>query len=383
MAFELDTALVSLQRSVAEFASARLADDAVARAHEPCFPRDVSRLLADEGLLGLAFHRAPAAGRPMGVLAAVCAIEALARACPRSADVLHHGNFGAASLIARYGSPDQQRRYLEPLLAGKTVMGLAISEAEAGAAAAQITTAARKTPSGYRVTGAKMFAAQSNEAEHMVVVALFGASVADAGAVVVARDRPGVSLGEPAAFMSGEAWRELRLDEVCVPKEDVVSSRGVFTTQAAFFDIEKIGNAARALGVGWCAFDLARAYAGERRQFGRPLCEFQGLQWLMADVRASLDAAQLVLYRAAARAEAGTLSKEDASLAKLLCNRAAMAAADEAVQLLGARGYDRSSLAEYCFRKARGFLINGGTAELMKTRIAEAVFGRPFPQQAA
>lgn len=383
MTFELDAPMLALQRFVSELAADRLAEGALARAHDPSFPRSVSRDLAGHGLLGLTLPGVQPLRHPGGVLAAVVAIEALARLCPRSADVLHHGNFGAAALVGRYGSADQHHRFLVPLLAGEAVMGLAISEAEAGAAATQLETSVTRAADGYRLTGAKTFAAQSNDADHMVIVARFGATVADVGAVIVARDQRGVLLGEPVAFMSDEVWRPLAFEDVRVPDSDVLSASGVFTTHGAFFDIEKIGNAARALGVGWCAFDAARAYAAERRQFGRPLCEFQGLQWMQADVRAALEAAQLVLYRAAARADAEALAREDASLAKLLCNRAAMAACNEAVQILGARGYGRGSLAEYCFRKARGFLINGGTAELMKTRIAETIFDRSFPQQAA
>lgn len=381
MTFELPADIAALQQSVSDFAARRLAKDALPRAHDAAFPRPVARLLAQEGLLGLTLPGA-AATHPAGVLPAVAAIQALARICPRSADVLHHGNFGAVAMIGRHGSDDQRARYVAPLLAGEMVMGLAISEEDAGAAATQLRTAATATAQGCRVTGAKWFAAQSGDADAMVIAARFGPAVSEIGAVIVARDAPGLHLGEPTAFMSGEIWRALELQDVPVAGEDILLHAGAFTTHGGFFDIEKIGNAARALGVGWCAFDEARAYAVDRRQFGRPICEFQGLQWMLAEARVALEAAQLMLYRAAARADAGSLAREDASVAKLLCNQAAMATCDAAVQIMGARGYGAGSLAEYCFRKARGFLINGGTAELMKTRIAEAIFDRSFPQQA-
>ena len=134
-------------------------------------------------------------------------------------------------------------------------------------------------------------------------------------------------------------------------------------------------------GLGWCAYDLARAHALDR-QFGGAL-RIPELQWKVAEARLQLEAAQLMLYRAAHRADEGRLTGDESSMAKIHCNRAALAAGDMAVQVMGAAGYSDAALAEYCFRKARGHMINGGTIEMMLTRIAEAAFDRKFPQQAA
>ena len=138
---------------------------------------------------------------------------------------------------------------------------------------------------------------------------------------------------------------------------------------------------ARALAFGRHAYLLAREHALVRKQFGRPLCEFQGLQWKFADMAIKLDAAQLLLYRAAVNAEHGLPSAYDAAVAKASCNQAGFEVANEAVQVMGALGFGRDTLAEYCLRRTRGFMIAGGSIEILKNRIAEEIFGRRFDQR--
>ena len=182
--------------------------------------------------------------------------------------------------------------------------------------------------------------------------------------------------------MSGEEWAELHFDDVRVPAEMVVLGAGGFKKQIAGFNVERIGNAARSLALGRYAFEQARQWALQRRQFGRLLCEFQGLQWKFADMKVSLDAAQLLLYRAAAGADRGFPSAEETSIAKLACNRAGFDAANESLQVMGGTGYSSDSLVEYCLRRCRGWMIAGGSIEILQNRIAEAVFERSFSQRA-
>jgi alkylation response protein AidB-like acyl-CoA dehydrogenase len=181
--------------------------------------------------------------------------------------------------------------------------------------------------------------------------------------------------------MSGEEWAELHFDDVFVPEEMVLLKEGGFKKQIAGFNVERIGNAARSLALGRYAFEQARQWALQRKQFGRLLCEFQGLQWKFADVKLKLDAAQLLLYRAAANADSGFPSAEETSLAKLACNQAGFDAANEALQVMGGLGYSQGSLVEYCLRRCRGWMIAGGSLEMLRNRIAEGIFGRSFPQR--
>jgi alkylation response protein AidB-like acyl-CoA dehydrogenase len=147
------------------------------------------------------------------------------------------------------------------------------------------------------------------------------------------------------------------------------------------FNVERIGNAARALAFGRYAYNTARDYAGTREQFGRPICEFQGLQWKFAEMAIKLEGAQLLLYRAAANADRGFPSAYETAVAKAACNQVGFEVASDAVQAMGALGYSRETLVEYCMRRTRGWMIAGGSIEILKNRIAEHVFDRRFDQR--
>ena len=147
---------------------------------------------------------------------------------------------------------------------------------------------------------------------------------------------------------------------------------GGFKKQIAGFNVERIGNTSRSLALGRYAFEQAREWALQRKQFGRLLCEFQGLQWKFADMKMKLDAGQLLLYRAAANADRGFPSAEETAIAKAFCNQAGFDVANEALQVMGGMGYSQEALVEYCVRRCRGWMIAGGSIEILKNRIAES-----------
>ena len=161
----------------------------------------------------------------------------------------------------------------------------------------------------------------------------------------------------------------------------VLLGEGGFKKQIAGFNVERIGNASRSLALGRYAFEAARQWAMQRRQFGRLLCEFQGLQWKFADMKIKLDAAQLLLYRAAANADRGFPSADETAIAKAACNQAGFEVANDALQAMGATGYSSETLVEYCMRRCRGWMIAGGSVEILKNRIAEGIFERSFSQR--
>ncbi|GGH62507.1 hypothetical protein GCM10011341_36760 [Frigidibacter albus] len=156
---------------------------------------------------------------------------------------------------------------------------------------------------------------------------------------------------------------------------------GGFKKQIAGFNVERLGNSARAVAVGRHAFNLARDHAQTRKQFGRALCEFQGLQWKFAEMLMRLEAAQLLLMRAAVSAQDGMPSAQDTAIAKLACNEAGFFAANEALQIMGGLGFSEESTAQYCVRRTRGWMIAGGSIEILKNRIAEGIFDRRFSQR--
>jgi alkylation response protein AidB-like acyl-CoA dehydrogenase len=205
--------------------------------------------------------------------------------------------------------------------------------------------------------------------------------VAGIGSVLVERGTPGFEIGTSSAFMSGETWSPLYFDECRVPKGNILLGEGGFKKQISGFNVERLGNASRSLALGRHCFNIAREHALVRQQFGRPLCEFQGIQWKFAEMLLELEMAQLMLYRAALEGEHGLPSAQSTALAKLACNQAGWKVANEALQVMGGTGYSQESLVEYCVRRIRGWMIAGGSIEMLKNRIAEGVFERSFAQR--
>jgi alkylation response protein AidB-like acyl-CoA dehydrogenase len=378
MDFRLSSEQEEFRGAVHRFAEKQLAAGALERAHTPEYPWDVARLMAKQGLLGISIPEADG-GQGGTLLDAVLAIETVASVCPRSADVVQAGNFGPIRVLAEYGSAAQKERYLKRLLAGEAVISVGMTEPEAGSAVTDLKTSATRDGPGWRINGSKIFTTHSAYAEVFLVYVRYAPGVAGIGSVLVEKQE--VRLGKASRFMSGEEWAQIYLDNVYVPPENVLLGEGGFKKQIAGFNVERIGNAARSLALGRYAYEAARAWALERRQFGRLLCEFQGLQWKFAEMKMKLDAAQLLLYRAAVNADRGFPSPEETAIAKAYCNQAGFDVANESLQVMGGMGYSQETLVEYCLRRCRGWMIAGGSLEILKNRIAEHIFERSFPQR--
>jgi alkylation response protein AidB-like acyl-CoA dehydrogenase len=384
MDFHLSPEQRLLHDSLAKLAQKHLAADALKRAHARDYPWQAAQLLAANGALGLTVSEADG-GQGGSLMDAVLAIEAVAAACPRSADVVQAGNFGPIRVLAEYGTPSQKARYLKRLLAGEGVISVGMTEPEAGSAVTDLRTTATPDaahPGAVRINGTKVFTSHAWYADVILAYVRFGPGVGGIGSVLIDTKAPGVRFGEPTAFMSGEEWAQVYFDDVLVMPEDIVLREGGFKKQIAGFNVERIGNATRSLALGRYAFNVAREWALQRKQFGKLLCEFQGIQWKFADMKLKLDAAQLLLYRAASAAAGGIPSADDTATAKLACNLAGFEVANEAMQVMGGSGYSQDSLVEYCVRRCRGWMIAGGSVEILKNRVAEGVFGRSFPQRA-
>lgn len=365
--------------AVRGFAERHLAADRLARAHRGEFPFDVAKLMAEQGLLGIAFDEADG-GMGGSLMDAIIAIETISAVCPRSADVVQAGNFGPIRTFVEYATDDQKARYLGPLLAGDAAISVGMSEPEAGSAATDLKTTATPDGDGFRINGTKVFSTHSPEANLFLVYVRYGPGVDGIGSVLIERGQEGFSLGRPSRYVGGEYWCQLYFENVRVAPENVLLREGGFKKQISAFNIERLGNSARALAFGRHAFDIAVEHAGTREQFGRPLADFQGLQWNMAVAAARMEAAQLMLYRVARNTYKGLPSAYETALVKYLCNEAGFLAANEAMQVLGGLGYTEETLVEYCWRRTRGWQIAGGSLEMMKNRIAEGVFGRRFSQ---
>ncbi|KYQ73420.1 acyl-CoA dehydrogenase family protein [Acinetobacter pragensis] len=381
MDFNLTEEQNAFADSVRKFAQKELADGALERAHSHEYPWEIAAKLSEMGLLGITLKEEDG-GMGGTLMDAVIAIQELALVCPKSADVVQAGNFGAIRTFAEYASPYLKEKFLPNLLAGKTLLALGMSEPGAGSSVTELKTSAVEDGDHYVINGSKVFSTHSPHADTFLIYVRFGAGLDGIGSVIVERGTPGFDIGQPSAFMSGEEWCQLYFENCRIPKENVLLGPGGFKKQISGFNVERIGNASRALALGRHAFNVARQHCLDREQFGKALCEFQGLQWKFAEMALKLESAQLLLYRAAVNADGGLPSAYETSVAKLSCNLSGWEVSNEALQAMGGYGYSTESLVEYCVKRTRGWMIAGGSIEVLKNRIAEDVFGRRFNQRA-
>lgn len=380
MDFKLSEEHQAFADSVSRFAQDKLAAGALERAHASEHPWEIAQLLAKQGLLGIAFPEADG-GQGGTLMHAVLAIQQIALVCPKSADIVQTGNFGPIRTFVEYATQEQKQRFLPDLLAGRKLISLGMTEPDAGSAVTELRTSARKDGDEYVINGGKIFSTHSPEAHVFLVYVRFGPGVGGIGSVLVERGTPGFTVGNPARFMNGERWAPLYFEDARIPAANVLLGPGGFKKQISGFNVERLGNASRALALGRHAFNIAREHALTRKQFGRALCEFQGIQWKFAEMAMKLEQAQLLLYRAALEGDHGLPSAQSTAMAKLACNLAGWEVSNEALQVMGGMGFSQESLVEYCVRRTRGWMIAGGSLEILKNRIAEGVFGRTFSQR--
>lgn len=382
MNFDLNPEQRAFADSLHKLGHDKLAPDALARNHQPEYPWDIAQMLSQQGLLGITIKEEDG-GMGGTLMDAVIAIQTLALYCPKSADIVQAGNFGPIRSFAEYASRDQKERFLPSLLSGQSVISLGMTEPDAGSAVTELTTNAKKVDGGYLVNGSKVFSTHSPDAKVFLIYLRYGPGLEGIGSVLIERGTPGFDIGQPSSFMSGERWSQLYFTDCFIKDENVLLGPGGFKKQISGFNVERIGNAARSLALGRYAFLQAKEYAKNRTQFSRKIAEFQGIQWKFAEMATKLEAAQLLLYKAACNADTALPSPYETAMAKLICNETGFWVANEALQIMGATGYSQECLVEYCVRRTRGWMIAGGSIEILKNRIAEEVLEMRFDQRPA
>jgi len=378
--FQLSEYHRDLVAATRELARGKFGARAFAQDDEAGLPREYLTFLAEQGLAGITMPQADG-GQGGKLLDAVLVIETVAQICPIAGDCVQALNFGAIQQLARHGSPAIKQQHLTPCLRGEKLISIAMTEPEAGSAVTDLRSRGRVDGSEVVLNGQKIFTTNGDTADYFVVWVRFGESSRTSGAILVERGAPGFTIDSSHKFVSGEHYGMLYFDECRVPAENILLPEDGFRKMLAVFNVERLGNASRSLACGQAAFDLALEYAKERKQFGRRIAEFQGLQWRFAEMKLQLEAARLLLYRAAANADAGLPSALETSLAKLACNRAGFEVSNNALQIFGGYGYDQEAAVNYLFRRTRGWMIAGGTIEQMLNRIAGEVFGENFSQR--
>ena len=351
------------------------------------YPWDNVDALRDAGFMGMTIP-ATWGGQGRSFLDAVLVIDEMAQACGVTGRIVVEANMGAISALMHYGTETQKRLGAGLVLSGDKP-AICITEPGAGSAAGEMTTRADKRGDGYVVNGAKHWITGGGVSRlHLVFARVFdehGAEQGIGGFIVIRGETRGLRIGarEPAMGMRGLPETEILFEDMEVPAEHVLRPpngfRRGFADLMNAYNSQRVGAAAVALGIADGAGRRALAYVGEREQFGRPLAEFQGLQWMLADMSIQLAAARLLIHQAAVSA-APFPDVTLAAQAKIFASEMAIRVTNDALQCFGARGYSRHLPLERMARDARMFAIAGGTAQILRTLVASRLLGRKLPQ---
>ncbi len=352
------------------------------RAHLPTEDR---RKIAGLGLLALPLpEEYGGGGRPL--LDALIVQEEFAKANPLAAWPIFEASAGPARVIHLFGTDEQKQRFLPPVAAGEKTIAISISEPDAGSAATDATTRARIDGDEVVINGSKRWCSGAGVSEQYLVYVRFSDTPGGRGmgAVLVDKETPGLTFGPQEELMGhrGIGSADMFLDNVRVPVENVIIPEGGFNKLFTAFSIERLGNSTMCLAIAQEALDRTARYVQERKQFGKEIIEFQTIQASLADMVIQVDAARLLIYRAADAAGTGAPEQLDASIAKCFANEMVKKVTDLAIQLHGGYGYSEEYEIARMHRDAVGWAIAGGTPTMQRTRIASEYLGRRFDQRA-
>jgi alkylation response protein AidB-like acyl-CoA dehydrogenase len=379
--FGLSDNQAALQRSVRNFARRQLAPRAFPKRDEPVPFRERMLVLAEQQLLGINLPQ-KYGGAELSVLESVLVIEELARNCPRSGGIALNTSIGQADFIAELASDELKARLLPKVVQGECFPAIAITEPEAGSAATAMQTRAVLDGDSYIINGGKHFVSGADESDVFIVYARLsekrGAKAI--GGLLVEKGTPGFRLGRGTLNMAGDYQWELIFEDCRVPAGNLLIPEGGFGQLTNLYNVERIGGTARNLGIAQLAFDRSVEYLKTRHQFNRPLSDFQGLQWMLADMAMKLDSARLLLYRAADAVDRGEPSPLYTSMAKIATVEGGRQVCDAAIQIHGAYGYSQDLPLEWLYRYIRGGAIAGGTVEIHRNTIAARLLGIPNSQ---
>ena len=365
-----------IRRSVREFAEAEIAPHVMTWDEAQRFPLELLPKLAGLGLLGIQFPEQYGGAGMSAVEYCIC-IEELARVDPAIAlSVASHNGLSAAHLFM-FGSQTQRVAFVTRLARGETLGAWGLTEPTAGSDAGGTRTTAARDGDGWVLNGAKTFTTHASLADILVVMAVTDPARGHHGisAFVIERGTPGFEVGhkENKLGMRASDTAEVRLDDCRVPADAIVGEEGEgFVNALQVLDAGRIGIAALSVGLAQGAFEAARRYATERRQFGQPIGAFQAIQWKLADMATRIEASRWLTYRAASLKDEDPARKttRESSMAKLYASETAVRAAEECVQIHGGYGFVKDYPAEKFFRDVKLTTIGEGTSEIQRLVIA-------------
>jgi alkylation response protein AidB-like acyl-CoA dehydrogenase len=378
MDFELSEEQQMLRQTVRDYVRDHVAPVAAQLDETETFPVEPVRKAAELGLLSVTIPEKHG-GTAMGNVAASLIVDEVSRVCPSTGVTLSVHNSLVCTPISKWASEPLQQRYLPRLANGELLGAYCLSEAEAGTDAANQQTRAVRKGDHWVLNGAKMWITSGTHAGLFLVFARTSPPPENAHrsrgitCFVVEKGTKGLSIGkkEEKLGIRASSTTEVLLQECEIPAENVVGTvdKG-FHVAMDTLDGGRIGIASQALGITQGCLDASLKYAKERRQFSRPIADFQAVQWKLADMATHLDAARMLTWRAARLRDLGRPCAMEAAMAKLFASRLANRAADDAVQIHGSAGYSREYIVERLFRDARITEIYEGTTEAQRMVIA-------------
>jgi len=378
---------LALREHARELATKKIAPHAADVDRSEEYPWDNVEALTEAGYMGMTIPE-EYGGLGLTYLDAALVVEEMAKVCGVTGRIVVEGNMGAIGAIMKYGSEEQKRLAAELVLAGDKP-AICITEPEAGSAAGDMTTRADRKGNGYVLNGRKHWITGGGVSKlHLIFARVFDGGVEQGigGFIAVRGESDGLVIGtrEPAMGLRGIPETEILLQDLELPADRLIQppkglARG-FAGLMNAYNSQRVGAATVALGIAQGAYDLALDYSKQREQFGRPICEFQGLQWMLVDMSIQLEAARALIHKAAAGAGSGFPDVADAARAKILASEAAIRVTNDALQVFGAAGYSRNLPLERMVRDARMFTIGGGTAQILRTLVASRILERKLPQ---
>lgn len=383
--FTLTEEQLSLKAMVSDLAKKVYAPQALEWDRKGTFlPQTERERLASLGLLGISLPEEYGGGGA-GLLDALIVIEELAKASQIPAFTVFEANTGPARVIDLFGTDEQKERFLPPIVAGSKTMAVTISEPDAGSAATDLQTSAHLDGEYYVIDGSKRWCSGGGHAEQYLVYLRLTDDPGHRGigAIVVDRDTEGITFGPNEQLMGfhGIPSADMFFDAVRVPAENLVVQAGRFRDLFTAFSIERLGNATMSLAIGQACLDRTSRYVQDRKQFGKPIIEFQLVQAALADMILQVQAARLLIWAAAARADRGAPAPIEASVAKCFSNEMGKHVSDLAIQLHGGYGYAPEYEVERYHRDAHGWAMAGGTPSIQRIRIVSEYLGRSFSQR--
>jgi butyryl-CoA dehydrogenase len=346
---------------------------------EARFPRETVERMGELGLLGIAVPEAEG-GSGGDTVGCVVALEEIAKVCASHAVIMSVNNSLYCDPVARFGSDEQKQRFLGPYASGRKLGCFSLTEPEAGSDATNQTVEAVRDGDGYRLNGRKIFVTNGREAEAALVFAQTDRTRGSQGvsAFLVEKKTPGFTVvkTEDKLGIRASDTAEFLFEACRVPAANRLGAEGEgFRIAMATLDGGRIGIAAQAVGIAAGAYELSVAYAKERKSFGVPIAQHQMVQWMLADMATTIEAARLLTLRAAWLKDRGRPFSAEAAMAKLFASETAMQVATDAVQVHGGYGFIKEYQVERYFRDAKITQIYEGTSQIQKLVIARQLLG--------